>query len=117
MTTNPSMLEGRDEGPAHLLVVWSAWRESNPVTIMIPATLVLITCVNKFTCGPHVHMNYVLLHVQWQRFPKLTSILKGHRPGELTVFTGPTGSGKTTLMSELSLDLCKQGVSVHSCVM
>ena len=47
---------------------------------------------------------------QWKRFPKLTAIQKGHRPGELTVLTGPTGSGKTTLMSELSLDLCQQGV-------
>ncbi len=49
--------------------------------------------------------------IRWQRFPKLTSVLKGHRPGELTIFTGPTGSGKTTLLSELSLDLCQQGVT------
>jgi twinkle protein len=48
--------------------------------------------------------------VKWRRFPLLSSIVKGHRPGELTIFTGPTGSGKTTLMSELSLDLCSQGV-------
>ena len=47
---------------------------------------------------------------QWQRFPHLSNILKGHRAGELTIFTGPTGSGKTTLMSELSLDLSLQGV-------
>lgn len=49
--------------------------------------------------------------VKWRRFPKLTATLKGHRPGEMTVFTGPTGSGKTTLVSELSLDLCQQGVT------
>ena len=48
---------------------------------------------------------------QWKRFPHLSNILKGHRGGELTIFTGPTGSGKTTLMSELSLDLSLQGVS------
>lgn len=48
--------------------------------------------------------------VKWQRFPALTRLLKGFRRGELTVFTGPTGSGKTTLMCEYSLDLCMQGV-------
>ena len=48
---------------------------------------------------------------QWTRFPKLNNILKGLRRGEVTVFTGPTGAGKTTLLSEMSLDLCMQGVS------
>ena len=37
-------------------------------------------------------------------------LVKGHRHGELTLLTGSTGSGKTTLMSELSLDLAMQGV-------
>ncbi|XP_040922380.1 twinkle protein, mitochondrial [Toxotes jaculatrix] len=49
--------------------------------------------------------------VKWTRFPELNRILKGHRKGELTVFTGPTGSGKTTFISELALDLCIQGVN------
>ncbi|KAM6897611.1 twinkle mtDNA helicase [Xenentodon cancila] len=49
--------------------------------------------------------------VKWTRFPELNKILKGHRKGELTVFTGPTGSGKTTFISELALDLCMQGVN------
>ncbi|CAG2114633.1 unnamed protein product [Medioppia subpectinata] len=49
--------------------------------------------------------------VQWKRFPELNDHLKGHRSGELSIFTGPTGSGKTTFMSEYSLDLCSQGVS------
>lgn len=48
--------------------------------------------------------------VKWKRFPTLNKILKGHRRGELTVITGPTGSGKTTFMSEYSLDLACQGV-------
>lgn len=48
--------------------------------------------------------------VQWTRFPKLNEHLKGHRPGELTIVTGPTGCGKTTFVSEYSLDLCEQGV-------
>ncbi|KAI8138477.1 P-loop containing nucleoside triphosphate hydrolase protein [Fennellomyces sp. T-0311] len=34
----------------------------------------------------------------------------GHRPGELTILTGPTGAGKTTIISQLSLDYCKSGV-------
>ncbi|KAK6487255.1 twinkle protein [Huso huso] len=49
--------------------------------------------------------------VKWSRFPELNKILKGHRKGELTVFTGPTGSGKTTFISESALDLCMQGVN------
>ncbi|XP_037960945.1 twinkle protein, mitochondrial [Teleopsis dalmanni] len=49
--------------------------------------------------------------VKWKRFPILNKLLKGHRKGELTIITGPTGSGKTTFMSEYSLDLAVQGVS------
>ena len=48
--------------------------------------------------------------IPFTRFPALNEFLRGHRRGELTVFTGPTGSGKTTFLSELSLDLCLQGV-------
>ncbi|GIX66048.1 DNA polymerase I [Babesia caballi] len=43
--------------------------------------------------------------------PGLSQLLKGHRRGELTVWTGATGSGKTTILSQLSLDYCMQGVS------
>jgi len=49
--------------------------------------------------------------VKWKRFDGLNSLMKGFRRGEMTVFTGRTGSGKTTFMSEYSLDLCMQGVS------
>lgn len=49
--------------------------------------------------------------VKWKRFPLLNKLLKGHRKGELTIITGPTGSGKTTFMCEYSLDLALQGVS------
>lgn len=42
--------------------------------------------------------------------PGLTKILKGHRRGELTVYTGGTGVGKTSVLSQLSLDYCSQGV-------
>uniref|UniRef100_A0A182JX93 DNA 5'-3' helicase n=1 Tax=Anopheles christyi TaxID=43041 RepID=A0A182JX93_9DIPT len=49
--------------------------------------------------------------VKWKRYPTLNKLLKGHRKGELTVVTGPTGCGKTTFMSDYSLDLAQQGVS------
>ncbi|XP_062988623.1 twinkle mtDNA helicase [Elgaria multicarinata webbii] len=49
--------------------------------------------------------------VKWTRFPELNKLLKGHRKGELTVFTGATGSGKTTFISEYALDLAIQGVN------
>ena len=44
--------------------------------------------------------------------PGLTSIIKGLRRGELTVLTGPTGSGKTTYLGQMSLDLVEQDVNV-----
>ncbi|CAG9770607.1 unnamed protein product [Ceutorhynchus assimilis] len=49
--------------------------------------------------------------VKWKRFPTLNKILMGHRRGELTILTGPTGCGKTTFVSEYSLDLAAQGVN------
>jgi twinkle protein len=49
--------------------------------------------------------------VKWKRYPALNKYLKGHRKGELTILTGPTGCGKTTFMSEYSLDLATQGVN------
>jgi twinkle protein len=41
--------------------------------------------------------------------PTLTSLTKGFREGELVIFTGPTGSGKTTMLSQLTLDFVKDG--------
>ncbi|XP_049848452.1 twinkle mtDNA helicase-like [Schistocerca gregaria] len=43
-------------------------------------------------------------------FPNLSKLLKGHRKGELTIFSGPTGIGKTTLLAQLSLDYVMQGI-------
>ena len=40
--------------------------------------------------------------------PTLTKIVKGFRRGELVIFTGPTGGGKTTLLSQLSIDWAQQ---------
>lgn len=48
--------------------------------------------------------------VPWRRFPELQAVLLGHRPGEVTVLSGPTGAGKTTFAAEYSLDLAIQGV-------
>lgn len=64
----------------------------------------------------HDEVKHALSHkdesagISFKRFWNLNKKLKGHRSGELTVVTGPTGSGKTTLVSELSLDLAMQGV-------
>ncbi|KAK2197360.1 bifunctional Archaeal primase DnaG-twinkle [Babesia duncani] len=54
----------------------------------------------KATCG-----------IESLTLPGLSTLLKGHRRGELTVWTGATGSGKTTILSQLSLDYCVQGIS------
>lgn len=44
--------------------------------------------------------------------PRFSRIINGLREGELTVFTGPTGCGKTTILSQMSLDYAMQGVPV-----
>ena len=44
------------------------------------------------------------------RFPSLQKALGGLRPHEFTLFCGSTGTGKTTLMANLSADLIEQGV-------
>ena len=46
--------------------------------------------------------------VKWKRLDPLNDLVRGFRRGELTIFSGKTGSGKTTFMSEYSLDLCMQ---------
>jgi len=43
-----------------------------------------------------------------ESFPGLTNIVKGFRKGEMTIVTGPTGSGKTTFLSQLSIDFAEQ---------
>ncbi|EDL47112.1 POM1, putative [Plasmodium vivax] len=49
--------------------------------------------------------------VKSKTIPSLNKFLYGLRMGELSIWTGPTGVGKTTLLSQLSLDYCIQGVS------
>lgn len=48
--------------------------------------------------------------VNW--LPYFNQKVKGIRMGELTVVSGPTGSGKTTFLSQLFLDLCERDIAV-----
>ncbi|KAK4529294.1 hypothetical protein CCYA_CCYA01G0151 [Cyanidiococcus yangmingshanensis] len=49
--------------------------------------------------------------LQSQALPGLNRLLKGHRRGELSIYSGPTGIGKTTVLSQLSIDYCMQGAN------
>ncbi|CAD8060606.1 unnamed protein product [Paramecium sonneborni] len=48
---------------------------------------------------------------QSKTFSTYNNTTKGLRTGEFTILTGPTGSGKTTFLSQLSLDFCKEGIT------
>lgn len=48
--------------------------------------------------------------VKAMSLPRLNALTKGLRPGEMTIVSGHTGIGKTTLLSQLSLDYSMQGV-------
>uniref|UniRef100_A0A0N4ZP92 SF4 helicase domain-containing protein n=1 Tax=Parastrongyloides trichosuri TaxID=131310 RepID=A0A0N4ZP92_PARTI len=52
---------------------------------------------------------------KWKRFEILNNYLGGLRPGEITLITGGGGYGKTTFLSEYSLDLFTQGVRTLFC--
>ena len=56
-------------------------------------------------------LNYTeLTGVPSNCFTFFNRTLKGLRKGELTVLTGATGSGKTTFLSQLSIDFVAQGI-------
>lgn len=42
--------------------------------------------------------------------PKIGHLINGFRQNELSIYSGPTGSGKTTSLIQLSLDYCIQGI-------
>jgi twinkle protein len=48
--------------------------------------------------------------VSW--LPFFNKVVKGLRMGELSVVSGPTGSGKTTFLSQVTLDLCQKDITV-----
>jgi twinkle protein len=50
------------------------------------------------------------MKISW--LPFFNQKVKGVRLGELTVVSGPTGSGKTTFLSQLFLDLCQRDIGV-----
>ncbi|KAI1280567.1 Twinkle protein, mitochondrial [Halotydeus destructor] len=123
LTTSPS-LNAASAGEKKLLKRWTPLdTDSKTINLMKPD----VTYKEKHVVAPqpsaivnfhnlkdkiyHDLVNKDLVcGVPWSRFPQLNRLLKGHRRGEFTVLTGLTGSGKTTFLSEYSLDLCSQGV-------
>ncbi|XP_022089225.1 twinkle protein, mitochondrial-like isoform X2 [Acanthaster planci] len=89
------------------LSLGSILKQANPVS---HKSIVSFRSLREEVLGELSHSEQVA-GVKWKRFPLMNKLLKGHRRGELSVFTGPTGSGKTTFMAEYSLDLCTQGVN------
>ena len=57
--------------------------------------------------NPDKYKGHSMLSLQ-----NFSTILGGFRNGEMTVLTGPTGAGKTTFLSQFSLDMAEQGIPV-----
>ncbi|CAF1196675.1 unnamed protein product [Rotaria sordida] len=99
------------------MVAHTAFKSSHNIKTIINESFAVINkCIEQFDTFRDLIRDELLQRtrfagLQWQRFPMLTQIIKGHRAGELTVLTGSTGCGKTTFLSEYSLDLCLQGRS------
>ena len=86
-------------------------------------------CINRFSVIKHEPAEFInlglnlapavdLLHkpditVKFSRFSQLNEIMGGFRKGELTLFSGHTGKGKTTFLSEYTIDLALNGVKVR----
>ena len=56
-----------------------------------------------------------IIPLQFSRHNLLNDYLEGYRPGELTVLSGTPGCGKTTLLAEIMVDMCAQGVPTLFC--
>lgn len=58
-------------------------------------------------------MNYETnMGITIDSIPFLSNKIKGIRMQELSIISGPTGSGKTTFLSQLTVDLCKKNIPV-----
>lgn len=57
-----------------------------------------------------MHQKHSVEGTPVKSIPKLNELTKGFRKGELVVFTGPTGAGKTTILSQISLDFVRENV-------
>lgn len=58
-------------------------------------------------------MNYeTSMGITIDSIPFLSNKIKGIRMQELSIISGPTGSGKTTFLSQLTVDLCKKNIPV-----
>jgi twinkle protein len=50
------------------------------------------------------------IKINW--LPFFNKKVKGVRMQELSIVSGPTGCGKTTFLSQITLDLCKKKIPV-----
>ena len=108
------LAQGNPKGPKTFTeVVKQDWDFSSFITKHHPALnkdLLTFQDVREQVHHELTHPN-AIIGVPSRTLPGLTRIIKGLRLGEFTIFTGPTGVGKTSILSQLSLDFCAQGMT------
>jgi twinkle protein len=87
--------------PAEIYACFTNAKELTPEDLMVPSSF-----GDKIKYLFAMGKNLYGIPTAW---PDLTDILKGWRPGEVTIWTGKNGAGKSTMLNQHVIDITTKG--------